>query len=120
MNLDLIVQGAFLAFCTLIALTFVFHRARHNHRKRCGKKTLGFYPSAAALSLTLLSLQTLVQPDLNHSLEQRQSEATEQDDQGDPNDPAAQLARQLRRIRNGQPLERSETLKIPLKRATKK
>jgi hypothetical protein len=119
MNPDFILSGAFLAFCTLIALVFALQRARYKHRKRRGKKHLGFYPSAAALSLALISLQTLAQPDLNHSLEQRQTEAAEQDDEGDPNDPAAHLARQLKRIRDGQPLEPSETLMIPLQRAAK-
>jgi hypothetical protein len=120
MNPDLILQGAFLAFCTLIALVFAFQRALYKQRKHRRKKHLGFYPSAAALSLSLLSLQTLAQPDLNHSLEQRQTEAAEQDDEGDPDNPAAQLASQLKRIRNGELLAPTETLKIPLKHATKK
>ena len=119
MNLDPILQGALLAFITLITLVFVLQKERYKHRKRRGKKDLGFYPSAAALSLSLLALQTLAQPDLNHSLEQRLTEAAEQDDEGDPNDPAARLTRQLKRIRNGEPLEPSETLRIPLQRAAK-
>lgn len=120
MDLDLVLQGAFLAFWTLIVLVVVFQRARYRHRKRRGKKHLGFYPSAVALSIVLLSLQTLVQPDLNHSLEGRQTENADEDDQGDPDDPAAQLTRQLKRIRNGQRLEPSETLKVPISHATKK
>ncbi|HEX4577058.1 MAG TPA: hypothetical protein VH117_06880 [Edaphobacter sp.] len=114
MDFNLILQGAFLAFFTLFALVVVFQRARYKFRKRRGKKHLGFYPSAAALSLALLSLQTLAQPDLNHSLEQRETEAADEDDEGDPDDPAAQLSRQLKRIRNGETLEASETLKVPL------
>jgi hypothetical protein len=71
----------------------------------------GFYPTAAALSLALISLHTLAQPDLNHVLEQRQTEAEDEDENGDPDDPAAQLNRQLKRIRNG---ENIDTLKVPL------
>ena len=67
--------------------------------------------SAAALSLVLLSLQTLAQPDLHHATEQRQTEADDEEENGDPDDPAAQLNRQLKRIRNGEPIE---TLKVPL------
>jgi hypothetical protein len=119
MDFDLILQGAFLAFWLLVALIIVVQRARHKYRERRGKRHLGVYPSAAALSLALLSLQTLAQPDLNHSLEQRQIEKTDEDDEGDPDDPAAQLARQLKRIRNGEPLARSETLKVPLTRPLK-
>ena len=78
----------------------------HQHQKH-----LGFYPSTAALSITLLGLQTIAQPDLIHALEQRQTEAAEDDDEGDPDDPAAQLKRRLKRIRNGEPID---TLKVPL------
>ena len=75
------------------------------------QKHLGFYPSTAALGITLLGLQTIAQPDLIHALEQRQTEAAEDDDDGDPDDPAAQLNRQLKRIRNGEPVD---TLKVPI------
>jgi hypothetical protein len=112
MNLDLILMGAFLAFSTLIALLFLVQRARYKRNKRQGKKHPGFYPSAAALGIALISLQTLAQPDLHHSLEQRQTEADDEEENGDPDDPAAQLTRQLKRIRNGQPVD---TLKVPLK-----
>ncbi len=112
MNLDLILRGAFLAFFTLIALLFLIQRALYKRNKRQRKKHLGFYPSAAALGIALISLQTLAQPDLHHSLEQRQTEADDEEENGDPDDPAAQLTRQLKRIRNGQPVD---TLKVPLK-----
>jgi hypothetical protein len=75
------------------------------------KSTSAFIPSTAALSITLLGLQTIAQPDLIHALEQGQTEAAEDDDEGDPDDPAAQLNRQLKRIRNGEPIG---TLKVPL------
>ncbi len=117
MNLNLLLLGTFLAVFTLFTLVFLLQRARYKHRKRRGKRTLGFYPSTAALGITLLGLQTIAQPDLIHALEQRQTEAAEDDDEGDPDDPTAQLNRQLKRIRNGEPVD---TLKIPLCKRSQK
>ena len=111
MNFDLLLIGTFLAVFTLFTLVFLMQRVRYKYRKRRGKKHLGFYPSTAALGIALLGLQTVAQPDLIHALEQRQTEAAEDDDEGDPDDPAAQFNRQIKRIRNGEPIG---TLKVPL------
>jgi hypothetical protein len=110
MDFNLLLCQAFMVFSTLFTLLFLLQRARYRRKKRQGKRP-GFSPSTAALGLALLSLQTLVQPDLHHSIEQRQADPAEEDDEGDPDDPAAQLTRQLKRIRNGQPID---TLKVPL------
>lgn len=111
MNLDLILQGAFLASFSLFTAVFLLQRLRYRRKKAANPNYRGFYPTATALSLTLLSLQTIAQPDLNHALEQRQTEAEDEDENGDPDDPAAQLNRQLKRIRNGEDID---TLKVPL------
>ena len=110
MDIDLILLGAFLAFFLLFAAAYLFQRLRWRRKTGANKKSLGFYPSAAALSLALLSLQTLAQPDLHHSLEQRQSEAEDVEEDGDPDDPFAQLNRQLKRIRNNEPID---NLQVP-------
>ena len=115
MNIDLILNGAFLAFFLLFTALFSLQRLRYRRRKAADKNYRGFYPSAAALSLAILSLQTLAQPDLNHAIEQRQTEAEDEEDNGDPDDPAAQLTRQLKRIRNGERGEKIGALRIPLK-----
>ena len=112
MDFDLIINGAFLALFLLFTAVFLLQRLRWRRKKAVNPNHRGFYPSAAALALTLLSLQTLAQPDLNHALEQRQTEAANEEENGDPDDPAAQLNRQLKRIRNGEPID---TLKVPLR-----
>jgi hypothetical protein len=112
MDIDLIIIGAFLTLFTLFAAVFLLQRLRWRRERAVNADHRGFYPSAAALSLALISLQTLAQPDLNHSIEQRQTEAEDQDENGDPDDPSAQLNRELKRIRNGQPVD---ILKIPLR-----
>jgi hypothetical protein len=109
MDFDLILNWAFLAFFLLFLAVFLLQRARWRRKKSTHRNRRAFYPSTAGLAL--LSLQTLAQPDLHHALEQRQTEAADEDDNGDPDDPAAQLNRQLKRIRNGQPVD---TLKVPL------
>jgi hypothetical protein len=111
MDIDLILLRAFLVFFSLFTAVFLLQRLRYRRKKAANKNHRGFYPSAAALAITLLSLQTLAQPDLHHSIEQRQTEADDEEENGDPDDPAAQLNRQLKRIRNGQP---TDTLKVPL------
>ena len=117
MNFDLLLIGTFLAVFTLFTLVFLLQRVRYKYRKHRGKKHLGFYPSTAALGIALLGLQTVAQPDLIHALEQRQTEAAEDDDEGDPDDPAAQFNRQIKRIRNGEPID---TLKVPLCKRSQK
>jgi hypothetical protein len=119
MDVNLIVQGAFFALFALFLVVILFQRARFRRKKAANKNYRGFYPSAAARSLALISPQTLAQPDLHHSIEQRQTVADDEEENGDP-DPAAQLTRQLKRIRNGSPLEASEALKIPLRRSVTK
>jgi hypothetical protein len=111
MDFDLIVLGAFLASFSVFTVVFLFQRLRGRQKKAAIPNYRGFYPSTAALALALISLQTMAQPDLNHALEQRQTEAAEDDDEGDPDNPAAQLSRQLKRIRNG---EFIDTLRVPL------
>jgi hypothetical protein len=111
MDIDLIINGAFLAFFSLFTAVFLLQRLHYRRKKAANPKYRIFYPSATVLSLALLSLQTLAQPDLHHALEQRQSEAEDQDENSDPDDPVAELNRQLKRIRNGQLVG---TLKVPL------
>jgi hypothetical protein len=111
MDFDLIVLEAFLASFSVFTVVFLLLRLRGRQKKAAIPNYRGFYPSAATLAFASISLQTMVQPDLNHALEQRQTEAAEDDDEGDPDNPAAQLSRQLKRIRYG---EFIDTLRVPL------
>jgi hypothetical protein len=111
MDFDLIITGAFLALFSLFTAAFLLQRLRWRRKRAVNPDHRGFYPSAPALALALLSLQTLAQPDLHHALEQRQTETEDQDENGDPDNPTTQLNRQLKHIRNGQPVD---VLKVPL------
>jgi hypothetical protein len=81
---------------------FLLRRAKWKIDKRCGKKNLGFCPSAAAMGMMLLFMQVFVRPTLQYVLEEKQDEDVEEDDQGDPESIAKQLSRQLKRIRRGE------------------
>jgi hypothetical protein len=111
MDFDLILLTAFLVFFLLFTAVILLQRAQWCRKKAVNKSHRGFYPTAAALSLALISLQTLAQPDLQHSIEQRHAEADEEEDNGDLDDPFTQLNFQLKSIRNGQSVD---TLKVPL------
>jgi cell division protein FtsB len=111
MDIDLMLLGGFLAIFCLFTVVILLQRFQWRRKNKANKVRRIFYPSATALSLALLSLQTLAQPDLHHALEQRQSEAEDEEENGDPDDPFTQLNRQLKRIRNGLPID---SLKVPL------
>ena len=113
MDIDLIFLGAFLAFFSLFTVVFLVQRLFGRRKRDDDKERRSFYPSAAALSLALLSLQTLAQPDLHHSLEQRLSEADDAEEDGDPDDPSAQLNRQLKCIRNNEPVDNLQVPYLP-------
>ncbi len=111
MDTDLILTAAFVAFFSLFSAIFLIQRFRG--RRKSDPNNYSFYPTAAALGLALLSLQTLAQPDLHHSLEQRQVEADDAEEDGDPDDPFAQLTRQLKRIRNSEPVDHLQVPYLP-------
>ncbi len=52
------------------------------------------------------TLQVLAQPEVQHILEEKQQEDADEDDEGDPDDPAAHLEQQLKKIRNGEKVDR--------------
>jgi hypothetical protein len=101
----------FLPFFIFVACIFFFQRIRWKHRKRCGKRHLGFYPTAASAGNALHALQIFVQPEVRYVLQEKLSEDEEQDDEGGSDDPSARLERQLRRIRHGEPVG---DLEVPL------
>lgn len=65
-----------------------------------------FCSMAAALGAMLLFAQTFHRPSMKHVLESRQQSEVDEDDSGDPESPDRLLHRQLRRIRQGEPVER--------------
>jgi hypothetical protein len=48
----------------------------------------------------------MAEPEVRYVLEEKQQQDAEDDDEGDTDDPAKELQRRLRRIRNGEEIDR--------------
>jgi len=113
LNLELIAQ-AMLSGIVLYFAVFVFivhyQRVRWRRSQRRGLHAR-FYPTTMMIGIALQTLQVFAQPEIDHTLEEKYADAAEEDDAGDPDDPQKMFARQLRRIRNGETVDR---LRVPL------
>lgn len=78
--------------------------ARRNARKY--GRPLHVYSTSAVLAAAFLFVSVLYQPSSTHFVEARQRVDVEEDDSGDPDSPAKFLRRQLRKIRQGEPVDR--------------
>jgi hypothetical protein len=88
-------------------LTFYLRRATARSNRRRGRRPSRLYPSTFVLGLALQHLQAIfTRPSIEHVLEQKYDENADEDEQGDPDHPKAQLRRQLKRIRNGEDIDR--------------
>src|ERR1700722_5658555 len=107
----------FYVFNALVILLFcsVFYsrRFRWRRRRRRGKRDLGFFPTHAAAGNALQTLQAIAQPRVEYVLDEKFEDEADDDDQAGPPDPMNPLKRQLRRIRNGEKIERLTVLPRP-------
>jgi hypothetical protein len=106
LNLDLILLRGLYAFTAFVTVAFFFQRYRWRRRKRKGKSNWGFYPSSASMGNALQELSVIAQPQVEHVLEEKSNEDTEDDSEGGPEDPVAHLHRQAEKIRRGEKLDR--------------
>ncbi len=91
-------------FCAAFGVVFLLLRLRHRLRMRRGK-TIGFYPSAAALGNALHTLQITAVPQIKYVMQEKEDEHAEDADSGDSDDEAAMrnhILRQAKRIRRGE------------------
>jgi hypothetical protein len=86
----------------------VFFARRYLWRKRGRAGTLrrGFYPQAAMLGNALHHLQALAEPQVKYVVQEKLDDHEEEDDEAGPKDPTRHLKRQLRRIRDGEEIDR--------------
>ena len=106
LNLDLILLRGLFAFMALVTVAFFFQRYKWRQRKRKGKSNWGFYPSSSSLGNALQELSVMAQPQVEHVLEEKLNEDTEDDSEGGPENPVAHLHRQAAKIRRGEKLDR--------------
>lgn len=91
---------------SLLGVSVVFGSIFCLTRLRARMRGRGFYPSTTELGNALHQLQRIAQPQVRYVLEEKLDEHEDEDDEAGPDDPAAHLKRQLRRIRNGEEVER--------------
>ncbi len=96
-------------FLLLILFAFLLDRAITKHTGGTAKRRLGFYPSNYSLGLALRQVQTFVAPNMEPTISDTIKEAAEAEE-GDPADPTIHLNRQLKRIRNGEQIDRLTTI----------
>jgi hypothetical protein len=111
MDFEQIYASFLLVFFTLVVLIFFLRRLSCRIRKLLGRAHVGFYPTGASLGNALQALQIFAQPSIQHVVEEKLDEETDEDDEGGPDNPTAHLNRQLRKIRRGEPVD---DLRIPL------
>jgi hypothetical protein len=99
------------SFCWMCA--FLFQRIRWKYRNRRGKKNSSFYPTYSSLGNALHVLQQLPEPDAASVIAEQLDDEADEDDEGELADPAKHLRRQLKRIRNGEQIDRLTILLLP-------
>jgi hypothetical protein len=87
-----------------ILIYYSLRRATWKRALRRGEKPMGWYPTAS-LGSAFQILQTFYQPSVEHSIEAREVEDVAEDDEGEPETPLKHFHRQLRRIRQGEPVD---------------
>jgi hypothetical protein len=105
LSLDILLLRGLFCFAALVTIAFFFQRYRWRRRKGKGKSNWGFYPSAASMGNALQELSVLAQPQVEHILEEKQSEDTEEEDESGPKDPTVHLHRQATKLRRGQKVD---------------
>jgi hypothetical protein len=105
-----IFDALFLCFLLMTGFCFgcVFFARRYLWRRKRRAKTLrrGFYPNAAMLGNALHQLQAIAEPQVRHVVQGKLDDHEEEDDETGPKDPTKHLKRQLRRIRDGEEIDR--------------
>lgn len=91
---------------SLLGVSVVFGCVFCLLRLRARMRGRGFYPGTTELGNALHQLQRIAQPQVRYVLEEKLDEREDEDDEGGPDDPAAHLERQLRKIRNGEEVDR--------------
>lgn len=103
MLLDQNLAIGFYGFVCLVSAIFLYQRLRWRRTRR------GFRPSTAMLGNALHQMQVMVQPQMQHVIEEKLEEDLEDEESGGPDDPVRHLHRQAAKIRRGKPIERITT-----------
>jgi hypothetical protein len=87
-----------------ISMHYYLRRAVWKQALRRGEKPRGWCPTGS-LGSAFQIVQEFYRPTVAFVIEARELEAVDEDDEGEPETPLRQFHRQLRRIRQGEPVE---------------
>jgi hypothetical protein len=110
LNLELIARAMLSGVALLFVLVVYLQRARWRRGQRRGRR-IRFYPTNMMIGLALQNLQVFAHPEIDHIIQEKYADEAGEDGEGDPDDAQKVLGRQLRRIRNGETVDR---LLVPL------
>ena len=99
MLLDQTLALGLYGFVCIVSVIFLYQRLRWKRMRR------GFRPSTAMLGNALHQLQAMVEPQMQHVIEEKLNEDLEDEESGGPDDPVRHLHRQVARIRRGEKVE---------------
>lgn len=85
----------------IFACAFVFQRLRWKRNKHLGKKHPGFYPTFSSLGNSLQRLQQIALPQVEIVMQEEDAVEDAQDEEEIAKDASEHLHRQLKKIRNG-------------------
>jgi hypothetical protein len=105
MDLISTISALFLPLFFVFGCAFYMQRIRCKRGKQKGRKRSGFCPGYSSLGNALQELQRLTRPSLEYVLEEKKKDEADQDDEGGP-ETMPNLGRQLKKIRNGERLDR--------------
>jgi len=93
-------------FLAIVIISFHYHRRRAAWKcaLRRGEKPDGFCPTGS-LGSAFQILQVFYRPSIAYVIEAREKEDVAEDDDGEPETPLRHFHRQLRRIRQGEPVD---------------
>jgi hypothetical protein len=98
-------MSPFLAIVGILCWHFVRQSLFRGNRQK-GKLILGLWSSALLLGTALQFLQVIYRPSVSHALEAEHDDRADEEDSGDPETLVKQLNRQLRRIRQGEQIDK--------------
>lgn len=104
MELNAVIGCGVILLFIIFACAFVVQRLRWKRNKRLGKKHPGFYPTFSSLGSSLQRLQQIALPQVE--IVMQEEDADTEDEEEIAKDGIEHLHRQLKKVRNGNEIDR--------------
>jgi hypothetical protein len=110
MDFDAAIACSFILLFLFFWCAFYFQRLRWKRNKRLGKKHLGFCPTFSSLGNAFQRVHQLAQPQVEISLQEEQAAEDAEDEEELVENGIEHLHRQLKKIKNGDEIDRLTVL----------